>query len=91
MAAWVASGRVLDVILLAMALEGAVLVALWQASRRGVRPGALLPNLLSGMCLLLAMRAGLGGAWWGWVALPLLAAGMLHVSDLRLRWSAQRH
>ena len=86
MAGWIASGRVLDLILVAMALEGAALVALWRASRVGVPPGALLPNLLSGMCLLLAMRAGLGGAWWGWVSLPLLAAGALHAGDLRARW-----
>ena len=86
MAAWIASGRVLDVILVAMALEGAALVALWRIAGRGVAPGALLPNLLSGMCLLLAMRAGLAGAWWGWVSLPLLCAGLLHATDLRARW-----
>ena len=86
MAAWFASGWVLDLILAAMALEAAVLGAMWRSSRVGVPPGALLPNLLSGMCLLLAMRAGLAGAWWGWISLPLLVAGIFHVGDLRGRW-----
>ncbi len=54
--------------------------------RRGVAPWDLLPNLASGACLLLAMRAGLGGAWWGWVSLPLLGALLLHGMDLRRRW-----
>lgn len=90
MASWIASGRVLDLIVIGMALEGAVLVALWRASRRGMRPGDLLPNLFSGMCLVLAMRLGLTGAWWGWVCLPLLGALLLHLTDLRGRWIVKR-
>ncbi len=86
MTAWIASGRVLDLIVLGMALEGAALVALWRASHKGVAPGALLPNLFAGMALLIAMRAGLAGAWWGWVCLPLLAALAMHLTDLRRRW-----
>ncbi len=87
MSAWIASGRVLDLILLCMALEGASLTLLFRTRRQGVPPGALWPNLLSGMCLLLAMRAGLAEAWWGWVSLPLLAALAFHVADLRRLWS----
>ena len=87
MAAWIASGRVLDVILAGMVLEGVLLVAIWRARRRGIAPGVLLPNLLSGMCLLLAMRAGLAGAWWGWIALPLLAALCCHLMELRRSWA----
>ncbi len=79
-------GWVLNAIILGMALEGAVLVALWRASHRGVAPGELLPNLCAGACLLVAMRAGLAGAWWGWVSLALLAALAGHVIDLRRRW-----
>lgn len=89
-AAWVADGRVLDLILLGMALEGAALTLLFGRRGQGVPPGALWPNLLSGMCLLLAMRAGLAGAWWGWVSLPLLGALAGHVVDLRQRWQAGR-
>jgi len=86
---WFASGRVLDVILLGMAVEAAGLVFFHRRTRRGVPPGALLPNLLSGMCLLLAMRAGLAGFWWGWTSLSLLAAGALHGVDLWRRWQRQ--
>ena len=82
----IASGRVLDLILLGMALEGAALTLLFRLRRQGVPPGALWPNLLSGMCLLLAMRAGLAGAWWGWVSLPLLGALGFHAADLRRLW-----
>ena len=86
MTAWIASGRVLDFIIVGMALEGAVFVAVWRTGRRGVPPGALLPNLFSGICILLAMRAALAGAWWGWISLPLLGALLFHVMDLRRRW-----
>lgn len=87
MAAWIASGRVLDFIVIGMALEGAVLVALWRKSGRGLAPDTLLPNLFSGMCLLAAMRVGLSGAWWGWICLPLLGALTFHALDLRWRWT----
>ena len=78
--------HVLDVIILGMALEAAVLVALWRTSHRGVAPGDLLPNLASGACLLVAMRVGLSGGWWPFVSLPLLGALVFHVTDLRRRW-----
>ena len=76
----------LDLILLGMGVEGALLTLLFRKRGQGVPPGALWPNLLSGMCLLLAMRAGLAGAWWGWVSLPLLGALGFHVADLRRLW-----
>ena len=81
---------VLDAIIVGMALEGVALVALWRASRRGVAPADLLPNLVAGMCLLLAMRLGLGGAWLGWVGLALLGGLVGHVVDLWLRWVGGR-
>ncbi len=90
MGAWVASGRVLDFILIGMALEALALLAVWHVSRRGLRPSVVLPNLCSGMCLLLAMRVGLAGAWWGWISLPLLGALLGHIADLRLRWNTPK-
>ena len=48
--------------------------------------GRVLPNLVSGGFLLLAVRAALGGAWWGWVSLCLLAALIGHLEDLRRAW-----
>jgi len=81
-----ASGRVLDFILIGMALEATGLVLHHRVTGRGVRPARLLPNLLSGICLLLAMRVGAGGAWWGWVSLALLGALACHLVDLRRAW-----
>ena len=86
MAEWFASGRVLHVLLLFMAAEGVLLVAYHRRTGRGVPPRAVLLNLLSGMCLLLAMRIWLGGAWWGWISMCLLAAGALHAADLWRLW-----
>ena len=86
MAELFASGRVLDLILFGMALEALGLAAHHRATGRGVPPARLLPNLLSGMCLLLAMRVGAGGAWWGWVSLALLGALAFHLLDLGRAW-----
>ena len=83
----VSAAWVLDLIVAGMALEGALLVALWRSRRRGIPPGALLPNLLSGMCLLLAMRAGLAGAPLGWIGLALFGALCFHLADLTGRWT----
>lgn len=84
---WFASGRVVEVILLLVALEACALLA-WRGLRRR-EPGllALLPSLAAGACLLLALRAALLSAPWSSVAAWLSAALLAHVVDLagRLR------
>jgi hypothetical protein len=87
MAELFASGRLVDVVLALVALEGLALVVLHRATGRGPRPADLLANLLSGAFLLLALRSALVGAWWGWTALCLAAALLAHAADLlpRLR------
>ena len=90
MSALLAHGRVLDFIIAGMALEGLGLIAFFVARGRGVPPGALLPNLAAGACLLLAMRLALSGVWWGLVAACLLGALVMHLVDLRLRWATRR-
>jgi len=87
MTALFASGRIIDWILAGMILEGCVLAALYGRSGRGVAPRLLLPNLASGMCVLLAMRLVLGGAWWGFVSAALLFALIFHVRDLTGKWN----
>ena len=60
----VASGRIVDLILLFMLLELAVLLVYRRLTGRGLKPLDLGLLLLPGLCLLLALRAGLtGGAW----------------------------
>lgn len=86
MAEWYASGRIVDLILALMALEGLFLMAYRRWRGRGVPPGDLWLNLLSGGCMLLALRGALVGAWWGWIALGLTASLATHLVYLRYRW-----
>jgi hypothetical protein len=81
-----ASGRIVDIVLAITAIEAVLLVAYHRRTGRGPAPADLFGNLLSGVCLMLALRAALVDAWWGWVALWLLAAFGAHLSDLRRRW-----
>ena len=80
------SGRIVDVILALMVLEGIVLVVYHRATGRGIAPSGLLANMLAGGCLLLALRVALTGASWHWIALSLAAALLAHLADLRCRW-----
>ena len=86
MSALFASGHIVDLILMLTLVEAAVLVLHHHSTGRGVAPGEFLGNLVSGVFLLLALRAGLVGAWWGWISLCLLAALAAHLNDLRARW-----
>jgi len=82
MAALFASGRIIDLILLFIVLECALLA--W-IRRDELRLRDLLPNILSGAALMLAVRCALVGAGWVWVAASLLGALLAHLSDLALR------
>ena len=81
-----ASGRLIDLILILVALEAAVLLLLWRQAQWGVAPGDLLPNLCAGAFLLLALRATQGGAGWMIACGCLAAAGVAHLIDLGRRW-----
>lgn len=81
-----AGGRVIDLILLLMAIEGLALGWLHHKTGLGIAPARLWPNLLAGAFLMLALRAALtdagGAAIASWLVLGL--AG--HLLDLGLRW-----
>jgi hypothetical protein len=79
-----ASGHVIDVVIVVLALEVALLRGVFK--RAHVLP---LPTLLAGLGLLLAWRFAQGGASWVWIALPLTAAGLAHGWDLWQRWPRQ--
>jgi hypothetical protein len=82
MAELFASGYIIDLILGLVVLE-VLALALWR--RRfgtGPTPGGLAANLASGGFLLLAVRAALVDAWWGWIALALLGSLVAHLVDL---------
>jgi len=71
-----------------MLLEALVLGLLWRYRRRGIRPLELAANLLAGMSLLAATVLVVTGAAGQWLLVCLAVALVMHVADLRLRWSA---
>ncbi|MBC8049829.1 MAG: hypothetical protein H7X92_06755 [Chitinophagales bacterium] len=80
------SGRMIDIIL---ALVLAEAIGLWLYHRmtgRGVALSNVGLNLVSGFCLMLALRAALVDAWWGWISLWLIAALVVHAADLVRQW-----
>jgi hypothetical protein len=86
MAELVASGRLIDLIIGFTVLE---ILALWLYHRvtgRGLAPAGMLPNLMAGLFLMLAVRAATTQAAWPWIVLPLMGSGLAHVLDLRRRW-----
>ena len=86
MLTFLASAHVVDLILAIVAAESIVLTMYWQVTRRGVAPMQLLPNLLAGALLLLALRFALSDFAWPWYTACLAAAGIASVADLRQRW-----
>ncbi|MCG5512541.1 hypothetical protein [Ectothiorhodospira shaposhnikovii] len=87
MAQWFASGLVVDLIILAMVLEAALLGLWHRRTGRGIAFVRLWPFLLAGVSLMLALRAALTGAEWYWISFWLLAGFVAHVADL---WQRMR-
>jgi hypothetical protein len=83
----VSSWRIVDLILLFMLIEVAALLAYRRLTGRGLKPLNLVLMLLPGLCLLLALRAGLTGGWTGVLAW-LGAALVCHAADLWRRIQA---
>ncbi len=84
------SGRLFDLILLGMLLEGAALLLYRRRTGRGPSPRAYVANLLAGAFLLLALRGALTGAGAGPIAIALAGALAAHVADMALRWRDAR-
>jgi hypothetical protein len=78
LARFVSSGHIVDLILIVIVIEAAVL--LWWRGRRSV--GAIVSALLPGVLLLLALRAALMDAPWLCVAGTLALAFPAHLFDL---------
>ncbi len=81
-----ATGRILDVVLVVLAVGGLALWLLWSRSGRGLPPGDVLPFLLSGACLTAAFRATTLGSAWQWSAGLLALAFGVHLFELAGRW-----
>lgn len=80
------SGRIADVIIALTVIEALALIVYYRITGRGVATRDFLGNLISGIFLLLALRAALSGANWALIALCLLASFAAHLTDLALRW-----
>lgn len=81
-----AGTRLADLVLALTALEALALLLYHRFTGRGLAPGDYLLNLVSGVCLMLALRSVLAGAGWHGLAGWLLAAGLAHGTDLWRRW-----
>ncbi len=86
MADLLASGRLIDIILLIVAIEAVALGLYWRATGRGVAPRDLLPNLIAGSLLLVAMRLVIAEAAWPLVCAVLAGAGVASALDIARRW-----
>lgn len=80
------SGRIVDGILVLVAIEALVLLGVRARWGRGPAPMALLSNLASGAALMLALRAALTGAAWTGIAAWLIVALGAHLAELVLRF-----
>ncbi|MBV6656869.1 MAG: hypothetical protein KI785_03780 [Devosiaceae bacterium] len=93
MQAFVESGRFADLVIVLVLLE---VLALWLVPRlvpslRSAAPflRQVWPSLVSGLCLVVALRFALTGAGWQPITLAMLAAFVIHIIDLARRWSAR--
>jgi hypothetical protein len=90
LAALFASGRIVDIVLAFTVVEALGLAAYHRLTGRGIAMRDVAATLLSGLCLMIALRCVLSGAWWGWVGLCLSGALVAHVADLARRWHTER-
>lgn len=82
MEAWVSSGRIVDLVLIFVVIEAALLTVYRTRSRRGLGVADIFLMLLPGVCLLLALRAALVNAAPVAVLLLLTLALCAHLADL---------
>jgi hypothetical protein len=85
MAELFASGRLIDLILIVVVLEAALLIFYWRYTDRGIAPADLLPNLCAGAFLVVALRATIAGSGWMVSSGCLAAGGLAHLIDVYRR------
>jgi len=85
------AGALVDLVIALTIVEGAALYAWHATTGRGPAIGLWLPNLVSGLCLLGALRTVLHHPDAGWLdcAPWLTAAGIAHALDLWRRWPSR--
>ena len=83
--AWVVGGGLIDSIIAITLLEVTILLLYHHQTKRGLMPRDYLLNVLSGLCLMLALRCCLTNSAWFFIAAWLAAAGAAHVADIAMR------
>ena len=83
---WVIGGGLVDAIIIITLLETTGLLMYHYKTKRGLMPRDYLLNVLSGLCLMLALRCVLSGSAWYFLAIWLTGAGLAHTADICLRW-----
>jgi hypothetical protein len=78
--------RLVDAVLAVTVLEALALLLLHALRGRGPAPAEWALNLLSGLCLMLALRAALAQAASQAQPACLAAAGLAHGLDIARRW-----
>ncbi|MBU1360287.1 MAG: hypothetical protein KKC85_12815 [Gammaproteobacteria bacterium] len=86
LSAWFASGHAIDLLIAITAVEGLLLALHHRRTGLGVRPRDFAANLVSGLCLMAALRCAIADSGALWIAAWLAAAGLAHASDLIARW-----
>ncbi len=76
----------IDAVIVVTLVECAALTLWYRVSSTGVSPRDFALNLLSGLCLMFALRCLARDAGSAWIALFLLAAGIAHAADIVRRW-----
>ncbi|MEY2688882.1 MAG: hypothetical protein RL375_3080 [Pseudomonadota bacterium] len=87
---WLAPVATLEIIAALVLVEALVLVLLHRWRGWGLAPRLLLPRLLAGLALMLALRAALLQSGWPEISLWLSVAGLAHLLDLWRSWPRGR-
>ena len=81
----------IDAVIVVTLVECAALTLWHRVSGTGVAPREFALNVLSGLCLMFALRCLARDAGSAWIALFLLAAGIAHGADIVRRWQLAAH
>lgn len=79
-------GWLVDAVIALTVIETLILLAYHRMTGKGLPPRAYLLNIVSGLCLMLAVRSVLTNTAWPLTVLCLSAAGIAHAADLVARW-----
>lgn len=80
------SAVVVDLVIGLTVIEGLSLALYHRLTGKGVPTGDFAVNLVSGLCLMLALREALAASSWMWIVVWLAAAGLAHAVDVARRW-----